>query len=103
MSQTASGPLDPRLDRLTRGRSERLLHVESSAPRAARIAAWPAWVPDQLRAALAERGITDLYLLGSCKQVIGTKGSSFSHMAGIMAGKLEWVEGSSRSQKDWEG
>ncbi len=61
MSQTASGPLDPRLDRLTRGRSERLLHVESSAPRAARIAAWPAWVPDQLRAALAERGITDLW------------------------------------------
>ena len=50
-----------------------------------------------------EQGITDLYLLGSCKRVLGTKGSSFSHMAGLMAGSLTWVEGSSRSQKDWEG
>ena len=49
-----------------------------------------------------EHGLMDFYLLGKCKKVYGTKGSSMSHMAGIMAGELIWVDGC-REAKEWEG
>jgi hypothetical protein len=48
-------------------------------------------------------GVLDLYILGMCKRVLGTPGSSFSHLAGLMAGELKWMAGTSRAQKVWEG
>lgn len=50
-----------------------------------------------------EKGILDLYILGMCKKVLGTPGSSFSHLAGLMAGEIQWITGASRSTKEWEG
>ena len=49
-----------------------------------------------------EHGIMDCYLLGKCGKVLGTKASSFSHHAGLLAGKIEWVEGV-RECKEVEG
>lgn len=49
-----------------------------------------------------EIGIIELYLLGKCKKVFGTKGSSFSQLAGIMSGNIEWIDGC-REAKEWEG
>jgi DEAD/DEAH box helicase domain-containing protein len=47
------------LERLTtdRGREDRLTHLELLPPRAASPAPWPGWVPEQVRAAYAERGV----------------------------------------------
>lgn len=49
------------LGRLTAGpgRSERLTHIEELPPRLPTYAAWPDWVPDQVRVALGARGITE--------------------------------------------
>ena len=39
------------------GREDRLTHLEVLAPRSAHFADWPAWVPDDVRAAYARNGI----------------------------------------------
>jgi len=49
-----------------------------------------------------EHGLIDLYILGNCKKVYGTKGSSYSHVAGLMSKNFEWVNGS-RYAAEWEG
>ncbi len=48
------------LDRLVAlpGRAERLTHLETLAPRAARHAAWPAWAPAEVVTAFTARGVT---------------------------------------------
>lgn len=49
-----------------------------------------------------EHGLLDFYILSNCKKVYGTKGSSYSHLAGIMCGDIEWVIGA-RDSLEWEG
>ena len=49
-----------------------------------------------------EHGLIDFYILGNCRKVFGTRGSSYSHLAGLMAGEIEWVVGSQHA-KEWEG
>lgn len=49
-----------------------------------------------------EHGLVDFYVLSRCKKVLGTKGSSYSHLAGILSGNLEWVIGA-RDAKEWDG
>lgn len=49
-----------------------------------------------------EHGLMDFYILSNCKKVYGTKGSSYSHLAGLLCGDIEWVIGS-RDTKEWEG
>ncbi len=39
------------------GRADRLVHLEVLPPRGAEVAEWPDWVPDQIRAAWARRGV----------------------------------------------
>ncbi|HKD97002.1 MAG TPA: DEAD/DEAH box helicase [Micromonosporaceae bacterium] len=55
---SAPGPApDELLDRLVRDR-DRVTHIEHVPPRAGRVAPWPGWVPEALRDALGERGVT---------------------------------------------
>lgn len=49
-----------------------------------------------------EIGLIDYLILGKCKKVIGTKGSSFSHLAGLKSGDLEWLA-AARECKEWDG
>jgi len=44
----------------------------------------------------------DFYILSNCSKVMGTKGSSYSHLAGLLSGNLEWVIGSQEA-KEWDG
>jgi len=45
----------------TPARASSLVHVRTQPAREARLVPWPAWVPDQVRAAYAGIGITDLW------------------------------------------
>jgi hypothetical protein len=49
-----------------------------------------------------ETGLMDFYILSRCRKVLGTKGSSYSHLAGLLCGNLEWVIGS-QDAKEWDG
>lgn len=49
-----------------------------------------------------EHGLMDFYILSRCKKVYGTKGSSYSHLAGLISGEMEWVIGA-RDVREWEG
>lgn len=49
-----------------------------------------------------EHGLMDFYILSKCRKVLGTKGSSFSHLTGLAAGNLEWIVGA-RDVKEWDG
>ncbi|HWB35403.1 MAG TPA: DEAD/DEAH box helicase, partial [Rugosimonospora sp.] len=48
---------DDLLNTLTRGRADPLTHVERVPARAGRTAPWPEWVPEELVARFAERGV----------------------------------------------
>lgn len=49
-----------------------------------------------------EHGLIDFYILSNCQKVLGTKGSSYSHLAGLLSGSLQWVAGA-REAKEWDG
>jgi len=49
-----------------------------------------------------EKGLMDFYILSRCAKVLGTKGSSYSHLAGLLSGNLEWCM-DNKNTKEWDG
>ena len=68
-------------------REQRVTHVERIAPREGRTCAWPDWVPSELTARLADRGITAPWLHQSAAAELAWAGSNVVVATGTASGK----------------
>src|SRR5690606_32405693 len=84
-----AGTPDPAelLRRLLRGRDGPLLHTERVPARPGRTVAWPEWVPEALRDALAKRGIAQPWQHQADAAELAHAGSNVIMSTGTASGK----------------